>query len=148
MCVWVSIFSTTGKFKRETCESAKTSVLQKMTSLITSYGPSSKNCPGPPTLQSGSDDTFKVLQFAFHPNHCIHCNIWQLNIQNFTFISIGHNVPVKQWTDSQPHSIFKTKKSIIKSCTSSPWHISDRLECWPMPSQCLICKPLCFKQFG
>jgi len=21
-------------------------------------------------------DTFKVLQFSFHSNHCIHCNIW------------------------------------------------------------------------
>jgi len=21
------------------------------------------------------DDTFKVLQFSFHPNHSIHCNI-------------------------------------------------------------------------
>jgi len=26
------------------------------------------------------------------------------------------------------------RKSIQKSCTSSPWHISDRSECWPMPS--------------
>jgi len=23
-------------------------------------------------------DTFKVLQFSFHPNHCIHYNIWLL----------------------------------------------------------------------
>jgi len=23
-------------------------------------------------------DTFKVLQFRFHPNHSIHCNIWLL----------------------------------------------------------------------
>jgi len=23
-------------------------------------------------------DTFKVLQFSFHPNHCIHCKIWLL----------------------------------------------------------------------
>jgi len=23
-------------------------------------------------------DTFKVLQFSFHPNHSIHCNIWLL----------------------------------------------------------------------
>jgi len=22
--------------------------------------------------------TFKVLQLSFHPNHCIHCNIWLL----------------------------------------------------------------------
>jgi len=22
-------------------------------------------------------DIFKVLQFSFHPNHSIHCNIWQ-----------------------------------------------------------------------
>jgi len=21
-------------------------------------------------------DTFKVLRFSFHPNHCIHCYIW------------------------------------------------------------------------
>jgi len=24
----------------------------------------------------GLHDTFKVLQLSFHPNHCIHCNIW------------------------------------------------------------------------
>jgi len=23
-------------------------------------------------------DTFKVLQFSFHPNHSTHCNIWLL----------------------------------------------------------------------
>jgi len=23
-------------------------------------------------------DTFKVLQYFIHPNHCIHCNIWLL----------------------------------------------------------------------
>jgi len=23
-------------------------------------------------------DTFKVLRLFFHPNHCIHCNIWLL----------------------------------------------------------------------
>jgi len=44
------------------------------------------------------------------------------------------------------HSIFiHNKKSIPKSCTSSPWHISDTSECWPMSSQCWICN---FKQFG
>jgi len=21
-------------------------------------------------------DTFKVLQFSVHPNHCFHCSIW------------------------------------------------------------------------
>jgi len=21
-------------------------------------------------------DTFKLLQFSFHPNHCIHCTTW------------------------------------------------------------------------
>jgi len=46
------------------------------------------------------------------------------------------------------HSIFKTKKSIPRSCRSRPWHIGDRLECWPMSSQCLICKTLNFKQFS
>jgi len=36
------------------------------------------------------------------------------------------------------NSIFNhNKKRIPKSCTSSPWHISDRSECWPIPSQCL-----------
>jgi len=29
------------------------------------------------------------------------------------------------------------KKSISKLCTSSPWHICDRSECWPLPSACL-----------
>jgi len=40
------------------------------------------------------------------------------------------------------HSIFKTKKSVQKSCTSYPWHVNDRLEFWPTPGQCFICKPL------
>ena len=57
-----------------------------------------------------------------------------------------HNAPVTQRTVSQPQHL-QNQKSIPKSCATSPWHISDRLECWLMSSQCLMCKTLDFKQF-
>jgi len=28
------------------------------------------------SMHDAHDILFKVLQFSFHPNHCIHCNIW------------------------------------------------------------------------
>jgi len=42
----------------------------------------------------------------------------------FKILHSYHNAPVKQWTDSQPQHL-ENKKSIPKSCASSPWHISD-----------------------
>jgi len=68
-------------------------------------------------------NTFMVLQLSFHPNHC---NIWLLIWHSRFYIHTYHNTPVKQRTDSQPQHL-QNQKSVTKSCTSSPWHISDRL---------------------
>jgi len=55
-------------------------------------------------------DTFKVLQFYFHSNHCIHCNIWLLNQHSKFYIHITIGAPVKQWRDSQPQHLQNQKK--------------------------------------
>jgi len=78
--------------------------------------------------------TFKVSQFCFQTNQC---NILLLISHAKCCIHAYHNAPVKQWRDSQPHHL-QNQKNIPKSCTRSLWHVSDRLLCWPMLSQCLM----------
>jgi len=58
------------------------------------------------------------------------------------------NAPVKQRTDYQAQHLQNHKKHSKIMHSKQPWHISDRLECWPMPSEYLICKILDFKRFG
>jgi len=54
MCIWVNTFSTTGKIKREPCESAKTSFYKRWLHALRHTSPHSNKDPGPPTLQSGT----------------------------------------------------------------------------------------------
>jgi len=50
-------------------------------------------------------DTFKVLQFSFHPNHCIHCNYFYLFVYDQT------RSPQHEHTHSAEHRSIKTDKT-------------------------------------
>jgi len=57
-------------------------------------------------------DALKVLQFPFHPNHCIHCSIWPLIYHSKSYIHNYHNAyeTMNRFSIAQSHDLLNQKK--------------------------------------